>query len=168
MVISIRKLTIYDTDRIVKWRNQDFVLENFIDQRKLTRENHIAYYHSRIETKEVIQYIIVCDQIDIGTVFLRDIDYKNGKAEFGIFIGEKRYIGKGIGSKVVELILQEAFNNLHLNKVFLRVLSKNERAIKSYIKSGFKIDGCFREDIKVGDAFEDIMFMSVLRREFCL
>ena len=140
MKVELRELSLNDTDKIVKWRNQDFVLENFIDKRLITKESHINYYRSRIETGLVKQFIIVCDEIDIGTTFLRDIDYDNKVAEFGIFIGEKDFLSKGVGSKAARLIVEYGFENLKLERIFLRVLANNIRAQKSYEKVGFHLD----------------------------
>lgn len=168
MNVKIRKLTLEDTENIVLWRNKSFVLENFIDRKQLTKENHIAYFNQRIVTKEVEQFIITCDEIDVGTVFLRDIDKINNKAEFGIFIGIEKYLARGIGALATKEILSFGFNELKLNKIFLRVLGKNTRAIKSYEKSGFKVEGCFKEELLLNDRYEDVVFMSVLRGEHSL
>lgn len=140
MKVELRELSLNDTNKIVNWRNQDFVLENFIDKRLITKESHINYYHSRVETGLVKQFIIVCDGIDVGTTFLRDIDYDNKVAEFGIFIGEKDYLSKGVGSKAAKLIVEFGFDQLKLDRIFLRVLANNVRAQKSYEKVGFHLD----------------------------
>ena len=140
MKVELRELSLNDTEKIVRWRNQDFVLENFIDKRLITKESHINYYHSRIETGLVKQFIIVCDEIDVGTTFLRDIDYQKKEAEFGIFIGEKDYLSKGVGSKAAKLIVEFGFDQLKLDRIFLRVLANNVRAQKSYEKVGFHLD----------------------------
>lgn len=140
MKVELRELSLNDTNKIVNWRNQDFVLENFIDKRLINKESHINYYHSRIETGLVKQFIIVCDGIDVGTTFLRDIDYDNKVAEFGIFIGEKDYLSKGVGSKAAKLIVEFGFDQLKLDRIFLRVLANNVRAQKSYEKVGFHLD----------------------------
>ena len=36
MKVNLRKITLDDTYKIVNWRNQDFVLENFIDRRLIS------------------------------------------------------------------------------------------------------------------------------------
>ena len=52
--------------------------------------------------------LIIIDRttnLPVGSTYLRDIDKKNNKAEFGIFIGEKEYWGKGFGNEATKLIL---------------------------------------------------------------
>ena len=94
-----------DTKNIVKWRNH--VRGQFLDRRLFTEESHNYWLHTMVETGKVAQFVIEVKGKDkIGSVFLRDIDRKNKKAEFGIFIGEDRYQGKGYGTEAAELILQ--------------------------------------------------------------
>ncbi len=164
--VTIRPVTEADSDNIIKWRNNPEVSKKFIHRAPLTRESQSIYYNTKVKTGEVAQFIISCDNIDVGCVYIRDIDTANRKGEFGIFIGDVNYFGKGIGTAATKLILQHAFTTLNLNKVFLRVFTENVRAIKSYEKSGFIHDGTFREDIIIDNVPYDMDFMSILKSEF--
>ena len=117
---------------------------------------------SRVETGEVVQFIIRDKETDkkVGSVYLRDIDYKNHKAEFGIFIGEESYRNKGFGREAAELITEYAFQHLHLHKVYLRVLASNIRAHRSYLRAGFVEEGIAKDDVFLDDKFQDVVFMA--------
>lgn len=166
--VSIRPITENDTSNIVKWRNAKSVVENFIYRTPLTEQAHLNWYETRIKTGEVAQFIIVDEQskTDVGSVYLRDIDKQNRKCEFGIFIGDENCRGKGIGSAAAKLILDYAFDVLNMNKVFLRVFAFNERAIKSYEKAGFKIEGTFKQDVIIDGVAYDMVFMGVTLEEW--
>ena len=120
-----------------------------------------------VDTGKVIQFIIeVADadkNIPVGSVYLRDIDYENSSAEFGIFIGEQSALGKGIGTEAAELVLTFAHEQLGLHRIFLRLLADNMIAYKSYLKVGFVVEGIFRDMKKIDGKFRDIMFMSSIR-----
>ncbi len=90
----------------------------------------------------------------------------NQSAEYSIQIGNSEKQSKGVGTKSTKLILEHAFNNLNLNKVYLTVLVKNERAIKLYDKCGFRIEGTLREEVYKNGRFEDMYIMSILKKEF--
>ena len=92
---------------------------------------------------------------------------QNKKAEYGVFIGEKDYLGKGVGQAATKLILDFAFTELKLHKVFLRVLSDNIGAIKSYEKSGFVQEGFFKDEIFADGKYESVIFMAVFSGEDC-
>ncbi len=164
--VKIRPITEADTDNIIKWRNNPAVSNNFIYRSTFTKESHLNWYNNKIKTGEVVQFIISYENADVGSVYIRDIDMNNKKGEFGIFLGEERFFGKGIGTSATKLILDYAFNELNLNKVYLRVFTKNLGAIKSYEKAGFKQDGIFREDVIINSIPYDIMFMSMLKNEY--
>ncbi len=166
--VMLRPMTEQDTDNVIKWRNSPSVMENFIFRTPLDREAHLNWYNNRVLTGDVAQFIIVDTDTDtdVGSVYLRDIDKQHKKCEFGIFIGEESCRGKGIGSSAAKLILDYAFQELELNRVFLRVFAQNPRAIKSYEKAGFKHEGTFRDDVIIDGVAYDMVFMAILKEEW--
>lgn len=165
--INLKNIEIADTDDIVRWRNNDNVRKYFINQTLFTKESHLKWMEDYVSTGKAYQFIILEKEsnISIGSVYLRDVDRTHKKAEFGIFIGEDKYRGSGIGIEATKLILEYGFNELDLNKIFLRVLTNNYKAIKSYLNVGFKYEGYFREDVCVNSKYFDVIFMGILRDE---
>ena len=143
--VTIRPVTEADTDRIIAWRNAPSVMAHFIYRTPLTRKAHLNWLHNRVETGEVAQFVIYDGETAVGSVYLRDIDRNNQKCEYGIFIGDEDCRGKGIGTAAAKLALAHAFEELGLNRVYLRVFADNLGAIKSYEKAGFRYElpsGC--------------------------
>lgn len=151
-----------DTDNIVKWRNE--VKDFFIDQRLITAESHNQWYDSMILSKKVVQFIIYKqeDKKSIGSVYLRDIDLTNKKAEYGIFIGDKTGQNKGYGREAAKLIISYGFMELKLHKIFLRVFADNFNAINSYKSAGFIQEAYLRDELYINNSFRDIMLMAIL------
>lgn len=166
--IILHPICLRDAEDIVRWRNQEFVKQRFIYQKDFTTESQRQWIKTKVDSGEVVQFIIEYkkDYKRIGSVYLRDIDYSNNKAEYGIFLGEKDYLGKGIGCETAKLVLEYAFHTLKLNKVFLRVLADNIRAIKSYEKAGFKTEGYFKQDAMVQGEYKDVIFMGISLAEY--
>lgn len=166
--IVLREITLEDTDNIIKWRNSPKVKKNFCIQTDFTVEEHTNWFYSMIKTGKVKQFIIVdkISDVDVGSVYLRDIDYNNKKAEYGIFIGEDSCRGKGFGSEAAKLIIEFAFKTLKLHKVFLRVFKENEAGIHSYKNAGFNIEGTFKDDICLGEnRYKDMIFMAIINED---
>ncbi len=166
--IILHPVSLCDAEDIVRWRNQEFVKQRFIYQKDFTVESQRKWIETKVASGEVVQFIIEYkrDQKHVGSVYLRDIDYSNRKAEYGIFLGEKDYLGKGIGCETAGLVLDYAFHTMKLNKVFLRVLSDNVYAIKSYEKAGFKAEGYFKQDVIVQGEYKDVIFMGVCADQY--
>lgn len=160
--IYLRLLTYEDTDLIVAWRNQDAVRKNFIYQELFTRQGHESWIKNMIETGKVVQ-MIICDLATdkpLGSVYIRDIDRQHNKAEYGIFLGEAR--GRGIGTAAAKLMLRYCFEEEGLHRIYLRALSGNLQAIRSYEKAGFVREACLREDVCIDGVYHDIIWMAAL------
>lgn len=105
------------------------------------------------------------DQV-IGFIELGGFDWAARNGWVGIGIGDSDYRGKGYGTEAMQLLLKYAFECLNLHRVNLCVFSYNERAIRSYEKSGFRYEGTQREVIFKEDQRWDIIDMGILRSEW--
>lgn len=139
--LYLRPMEITDTEKIVSWRNREWVRRNFIYQDLFTAEGHMQWIRTQVEPGHVVQFIICTKQDDrpIGSVYFRDINREEGTAEYGIFIGEEDAIGCGYGTAAAREALDYAFMKLHLRRVFLRFLADNIGAQKSYEHAGFRL-----------------------------
>ena len=160
-LLVLRPIDYSDTENIIKWRNSSHVSENFIYREKLTKEIHLNWMKEKVETGKVIQYIIIYNELPIGSVYFRDISIHNESAEYGIFIGEEYAKGKGIGTRVAKLFVDFGFRILKLHKITLRVLAKNSIAISSYKNAGFQFEGYFQDMEKIDGKFQDVIFMGI-------
>lgn len=89
-----------------------------------------------------------------------------GDAWLGIFIGEREYWGKGYGSDAMRLLVAYGFSELNLRRITLGLHSYNERALKSYQKVGFQLEGRVRgEGMRDGVRY-DSLYMGILREEW--
>jgi RimJ/RimL family protein N-acetyltransferase len=113
-----------------------------------------------------LSIILKKEQKTIGNTGLKQIDKNNGNAEFGIMIGEKKYWNKGYGTEAARLMIDFAFNLLRLHSLRLKVYEYNKRAIKSYLKLGFKETGKFRDFHFFGGEYHDVILMDILADEF--
>jgi RimJ/RimL family protein N-acetyltransferase len=102
----------------------------------------------------------------IGNLGLVHIDWKTRQAEVGIFIGDKGFWNQGYGRDAMVLLLRYAFNNLGLNRVWLRVYETNPCAMHSYLKAGFVLEGRQRQGHFQDGKFIDVLLMSALRCEW--
>ena len=165
--IYLRPITYEDTGDIVRWRNDPEVQRWFLFRNPFTPELHESWLKNKVETGKVIQYIIVHRESkkSVGSVYFRDIDTANESAEYGIFIGEASARHRGIGADTAKIFTDFGFSILGLHRIFLKVLSDNKAAQRSYEKAGFVTEGTFRHYIKINDSFADVVFMAKLNEK---
>jgi diamine N-acetyltransferase len=104
------------------------------------------------------------DQAPIGYSSLSHIDHRNGTADFGILLGERR--DQGLGTEASKLTLDWGFTVLGLHNIMLGVASWNERAIRVYTKLGFREVGRRRDAGVTMGRRCDAVFMDLLASEF--
>lgn len=90
----------------------------------------------------------------------------HSEAWVGIGIGEREYWGKGYGTDAMKLVVQYAFMELGLQRVSLGLHEYNARALKSYEKVGFWLEGCTRKDVLREGRRTDTLWMGILRDEW--
>ena len=110
-------------------------------------------------------YTLADDKL-IGNASLWVESWAHSDAWLGIYIGERDHWGRGFGTDTTRLIVQYGFCELNLRRITLGVYSYNERALKSYLKVGFQVEGRFRGDgLRDGVRFDGIC-MGLLREEW--
>lgn len=169
--VHLRELTLNDTEDRYQW-----CLDREVTKHLNMPEKYPPF--SRVETQAWIKMcinktngyeqkaIITEEGKHIGWIDLKNIDRLNKHAELGIAIGDKSYWGKGYGLSAMNEMLQWGFNQLELNKIWLRVEIDNEKAIKSYKKMGYVEEGILRQDRLRNDEFVDRLRMSILKHEY--
>ncbi|KPK21919.1 MAG: hypothetical protein AMJ76_01440 [Dehalococcoidia bacterium SM23_28_1] len=102
----------------------------------------------------------------IGDVGLGLIDKTHKRAELGIFIGDKVFWRRGLGTDAIQRVLRYAFDELALRRVQLYVDEDNLRGIRCYEKCGFVREGLLRNyRLREGKPVNEVV-MAVLRDEF--
>jgi len=161
--IILREITENDTPLILKWRNSEFIMSNFVLREQFTEQSQKIWLNDIIAKGKAVQYIILNDNLPIGSVYIRDINYTHKKGEFGIFIGERDFIGKGFGGLATKEILEIAFGKLKLHRIYLRVFPDNISAIKTYEKVGFVKEGLLKDTVFIDGKFKDMLLMAKVK-----
>lgn len=102
----------------------------------------------------------------VGSVGIHNVNHTARTAEFGIVIGNKDYWGQGYGRDATRLMLEYAFRYHNLRRVWLWVHAKNERAIRAYRAAGFVEEGRLRQHMYSNGAYDDVIYMGILRDEW--
>jgi RimJ/RimL family protein N-acetyltransferase len=102
----------------------------------------------------------------IGLAGLHSVDHPNGSTELGIAVGERTLWDQGYGTETMGVLLDFAFGELRLHRVYLHVFAGNARAIHVYERLGFRLDGVEREAFYRHGQHHDVHLMSILISEW--
>ncbi len=157
---------IEDAEKYVEWLSDPNVTNYLGSPYNITllREKKLL---EDILSKDEQFYAIINKETDkiIGNTSFFNTNRISQKSEIGIFIGDKNFRDKGIGQEVMRLMIDYGFNILNFHSIFLHTYSFNKRAIAAYNKIGFKEVGRYRDGIKIGQKYFDVVAMDILHNE---
>jgi RimJ/RimL family protein N-acetyltransferase len=74
--------------------------------------------------------------------------------------------GRGLGSRLLEMLLDHLYATTDVNRIDLDVFLGNDRARRAYEKAGFRVEGVLRDNHRRPDgSFSSQWLMSVLRAD---
>ena len=117
---------------------------------------------------DVLRFVIcrLEDDLPVGRTDLFDIDRANGSLAFGITIGDPALWGQGLGTDAVNALVDHAFGELRMERVWLDTDASNERAQAAYRKAGFTVEGRLRHVWFQDGRHVDDVRMAILREEW--
>ncbi len=140
--ISLRNATIDDLELLRYWDSKPHVIasdpdeeweweKELINPQPFWREQLIAELNG-----EPIGFIQIIDPFHEETHYWGDVD-KNLRA-IDIWIGEEYNLGKGYGTKMMNLAFERCFSDSKVSAILIDPLVTNKRAIKFYKRLGFE------------------------------
>jgi UDP-4-amino-4,6-dideoxy-N-acetyl-beta-L-altrosamine N-acetyltransferase len=147
--IYFEKLTHSKIELLRNWRNQEFVLEQMEFQQYISSEEQELWFKKIENSNSCEYYIFGSEKEDVGLVHLASIDFEDKSASVGLFIGNPRFIGTGIAFDASKFIINRAFEQLNLERLFAKVRNSNKPALQYNDFLGFK-------------------FYEIANRDFCI
>lgn len=166
----LRELSRNDRGSINSWRNDKGLIQKLGSPfRYISEEVDSAWLDSYLSNRSNCVRLAICESDlnkIVGAVYLLSIDWISRHCEFAIWIGEKEFQGRGVGTFAAQKSLEHAFFDLNLNRVYLTVLEGNESALALYRKIGFSVEGVHRKSVFKDGQYLNMIQMSILSNEF--
>jgi len=169
--VRLRHVEKEDLPHFVEWLNDPEVSHGLTIHTPLSMAEEESWFenilNNPIDERPLVIEVMEDDEWRmIGNSGFHNLEWRNRNAELGIFIGDKSYWDQGYGTEVVKLLMRHGFSTLNLHRIYLRVFEDNPRAIRSYEKAGFVLEGRLRQAEFHNGQFHDVLFLSVLRPEW--
>jgi diamine N-acetyltransferase len=153
--------------RISSWFNDPEVRRGLAHRGLVNQDAETAWYERTSaaagQPRPTEMAFAIHDAADgelVGVCGLENIDHNFLRADFGIFLGQRR--GTGIGTDATRLVLQWAFTIIGLRNVMLESYEYNEQAIRAYERAGFRRIGTRRDSVlALGRRWDSILMDAV-------
>jgi len=144
--VYLRPIHEGDFPKLVAWTNDPEISRLMDGDYPATLEECAGWHKAQLSDRHSQRFALctVDGDLLIGDIALDHIAWRSGEAELRIRIGEKSHRDKGYGQDAVRTLLEHAFTNMNLKRIYLRVYAYNERAIRCYEKCGFRKEGRLR------------------------
>jgi UDP-4-amino-4,6-dideoxy-N-acetyl-beta-L-altrosamine N-acetyltransferase len=165
--VSLRRMAAEDTDVVLRLRAEPGAHGQLFSDAPPSREAHLRWLGQLQARGDRHEFVIVDLESAriVGTIGLSHIDRRHRRAEYGVLVGEPDARGKGLAAEASRLLLQYAFGELGLHRVFLHVFLDNEPALRLYERLGFKTEGRLRQHVCKDGRFRDVVVMAILATE---
>ena len=131
--IIIRKSTENDGVLLFNWRNEKSVRIQSFDNREIKLQNHLNWYHTKLEDSNFIFYILEIEKEPLGLI---RIEIEENNSTIGISI-DKKYRGKGLSSKALSIGCKEYFK-IEKKPIFAFIKKTNIFSVKTFKSIGFE------------------------------
>ncbi|HHV57586.1 MAG TPA: GNAT family N-acetyltransferase [Firmicutes bacterium] len=162
--VRLRPLTQKDLEAMAAWDGDEeirFLLGLHLEEKERTYRQHCETLLGTPANR--LWAIEVTPDRFIGEVELSQITWRTKEAELKICIGDPGFRGQGLGGRAIEAVLAIAFNELKLKRVYLRVYHYNRRAIRCYLRCGFKKEAVLRNRRRFSGQNYDVYLMYIDR-----
>jgi RimJ/RimL family protein N-acetyltransferase len=162
-LVGLGPVLVEDKERLFEWINDPQTVRFNAPFRPVSPAMHERWFQAIGSDPSRILFAvrILADATLVGTVQLVGIHPVHRSAELIIRIGDERQRGRGYGTEAVQLLVDFAWHDLNLHRVFLHVFADNERAIRVYRNAGFAEEGRLVEAAFIDGTWRDVLVMAV-------
>jgi UDP-4-amino-4,6-dideoxy-N-acetyl-beta-L-altrosamine N-acetyltransferase len=155
-----------DQDRLLAWRNSPDVSAYMYSDHLISPEEHARWFAGIAGDDRRDYRIIEVDGVPVGLANFYDIDRAQGRASWAFYLADPSVRGRGVGGMVEYLMIERAFGDLGLRKLWCEVLASNEAVWKLHQKFGFTIEARFRHHVVKNGQPQDVVGLGLLAQEW--
>jgi RimJ/RimL family protein N-acetyltransferase len=114
--------------------------------------------------KIIYHFLVLHENELIGMLYLKNIDWTVPKCELAYFISQERE-GKGFVKEAVKALVKYCFDELLMNKLFIRTSVSNKRSAGLALAAGFEKEGTMKQDFRSGNGeLQDVDYFGLVRK----
>ncbi len=163
MSLTLRPTTLADLSNIMTWVNDREVMQYFaMRQTSISEEEERRYLESILASKNDRLFSVFDGDAYVGQCSINQIYWpaRNGRV---FLVVQKSMQHGGRGAEMLRLLVERAFGELDLHKLWLIVRRTNLKAQAMYLRAGFEFEGVLRDEYCVSGQYFDMVRMGIVR-----
>lgn len=135
--VRLRDVVAQDRDRLRLWRNQPNVAQWMYTDHEIGAVEHARWFAAALRDGTRRYWIIEADGRPVGLVNLYDIERAGQTAGFAYYLAEDAARGARVASRAGLQVLETAFGELGLQRLWAEALAENAASIGYLGSLGF-------------------------------
>ncbi|EHM10278.1 pseudaminic acid biosynthesis N-acetyl transferase [Thermanaerovibrio velox DSM 12556] len=153
--------------RVLEWRNSHRVRRGMLSDALITEEEHLRWLDSLASPlKRQMVRVAFMGEEAFGVITLKDIDRVSLRSDWGMYIGDERFLNRGLSKHMLYSLMEWGFEDEGLERLFTSVLASNVGALSLYLRFGFHLEGRFERHIFRDQRWEDVYWIAAFRKRW--
>lgn len=149
MKVTIQPTTLQDKRKVFDWLAHSNLTSEMLGPPKFPdnpapsweefQKDYVDHYFDGSNPEAGRCFLILCDDTEVGQINYNPIDKQTHTTELDIWLAERKYAGRGIGTTAIKLLCKHLFEELDCREIVIQPSARNAHAIRAYLKAGFVI-----------------------------
>lgn len=128
-IIKLSLITEADLELMREWRNADHVNRQMEFRAMIDADSQQRWF-KELDKKTNFYLRLDVNEVPIGILHLKNINWDNKVAEAGIFVGDEKHLGTMSPMFAVVILMKLAFDVFQLNHLIAKIADANVNAIQ--------------------------------------
>lgn len=148
----LRPIEDHELEMMLEWRNAPAVRNNMYTTDIIPLEDHLEWWEKTKRDDSLQYYFYEYEGVPYGVVCFKDIDKLKCQATWGFYTSSNAE--RGMGTKMLALALDLAFDDLSMQNVCGEVIEYNLSSIKIHEKLGFERQANLKYDDSISKEYD--------------
>lgn len=164
--VTLRAHKRKDAKAFVRFLSDPDVTRYLARQEIPTLEDELAWIATQAADPNSYSWTVVVDGKPVGVIGLNKINWRDGIAHVGTFIGEKSLWHDGIATEMGQLVADFAFLQLPLRKIHSAYIKPNKASGRLQARAGLKKAGRWKEECFRDGKWQDMIVTECMREDW--
>lgn len=160
-------LNISHVKHIMTWVNDPEVIKNFQHFNKtLSVKDEKKFVQNILKSKSDFVFSFFKKETGayVGQGGIHQISWENKLGRLGVLVKKSQW-NRGYGKEITRQLINHAFNDLKLHKIWAVVYASNKRSLYINKKLGFKKEGLLKDEYYWQGKYHDMVRLAILNKK---